>query len=575
MTIQTSLQALRIFHQAQADPNVDLAVTSSGEVRIATLFDRAINKITDMFRISSVEHRREQARQTIRDKFASEISVLGRDLSTPQNHLMFGLLEKMIAGQDESKALGELTTPPIAAALRHIREISDIAPGKDVRIAWQAMTERIADNKAPDMTFAREVARLTAEHQQKLHMDSKSAYRMAYNAAALHKRYGIETADAREILQISGQLIVRHGFENDAALTLAIDLLIPLRKAGISMIGLGRVLRAVQAQLPELAHCSPRTRISAALCYVQLQDVSSGVDKPIEEIRHRLADLKVLQGLMPRGCVIDQIHQGCHVRGKTALDSEGLESLCDSTASLATDYKTFDGSEVTTRLPAEFRQFEKQFVKDIVRDRNFAFELKHNGLPDTGFASVEKERRQAPEALTEQAYADWARGYQSHAGSINAAGALSRLQSQTIFADIDKVTADRLKNADGYATKAYGDPKTTRIQFVADRRDGDGEAHMDLRSRQFVDARVLVADPTGSGQGALQRVQVQLMLLPSGEWLPSMQGPVAALMRDCAASIPIEALDEGSTAASVKQLVETWDLVPDWDAWMQNRAPLL
>ena len=576
MTSQTSLQALRIYRQALNNPDTDLAVSSTGNVRVATLIDRAIHRIADFFNTNSIEQRREQAKHAIRAKFESEVRFLGKDLSEAQQHAICGTLNKLIAGEDFEKVSAELKSPAMSAALRHIRDASDIGHRKELEIAWKVTAERIADGKAPDMAFASKLARLTRQWKRELHVDDSKGYQLAKKTAALQNEYkGLNDDDARSILQLSNRLHTRFGLPANRARTLAIDMLVPLRKSGVGLHDLERALKTVMRKLPELANYSAQTRISAALCYVQLLDASSSVKQPLEEVKQRLADLKAMQSLMPRGCVIDQIHQGCHVRGKTKLDREGLEALSNSAASLATADQNVDGRVFEFKVPDNFRRFGRQFVKDIVRDRNLEIELKHNGLPDAEFASIEKRRRERPERLPAQDYADWARRYQNHAGSEDAAGTLSRLQSQTSFADIETVCLDRMKNADGYTTRAYGEPFTSRVQFVADRRDDGGEALMKLQTRILVDAKVLDCIPATSEQDPLPHAQVAINLLSSKDWLPALQRPIASMIRDCVASIPVKALDEGSTAARMEQLVVTWDLVPDWNAWMKERAPIL
>ncbi len=572
MTLQTSLQALQVYRLALADPATELKVTSSGDVRIATLFDRAVNRITDLFRSQPAEQRREHARQAIRDKFQSEVQLLGRPLSTPQRQVMDGAMDMLIAGQDVEQVIDRLSTPRLSIAMRHIREVSDIDTDK-LGVAWQAMTELVGDgHHAPDASFARRVAELSQRWEKELHLGKGEAYRMAFNAAALYKRYGIDAHDARDILQTSGRLRQRHGMSGNEALQFAIDLHMPMQKAGVRIDSLERALKSLQLALPALAAYEPRTRISAALCYLQLQDPSSDVDRPIDEVGRRLAELKVLQGVMPRGCKIDQIHQGGHVRGRAELNIVGLQEL-EARASTLAAYPHFDGREVRTALPDVYRTFEHQFVKDIVR--GYEFDLRHNGHPDAGFIPVESRRRAAPGKLKEQDYSEWASHYQRMAGSEAAAGTLSHLQSQTMFGDVEAITATGMVNLEGYAIKAIGDQKSTRMQFVADRRTVGGAARIDLRTTQSVDASILLADPPGVVHAELPRTPVQVALLPVSDWLPDMRQPGAALVRDFSATIPLDALDAGSTACEVRHVTETWDLVPDWDAWMRQRVTTL
>jgi hypothetical protein len=74
-------------------------------------------------------------------------------------------------------------------------------------------------------------------------------------------------------------------------------------------------MKSLDYAIPELREQPERLRISAAIRYLQLQDPKHAEVKAIKEIRRSLVDLPRLQQAMPKGCVIDQIHQGAHVRG--------------------------------------------------------------------------------------------------------------------------------------------------------------------------------------------------------------------------------------------------------------------
>jgi hypothetical protein len=80
---QTSIQALEIYKRVTENSDLDLSITFSGNVQVATKFDRAVNAIADHFRISSIEQRREQAKQVIRQKFDCEIKILAKNSKDP------------------------------------------------------------------------------------------------------------------------------------------------------------------------------------------------------------------------------------------------------------------------------------------------------------------------------------------------------------------------------------------------------------------------------------------------------------------------------------------------------------
>ena len=578
LSAQTSIQALDIYTKVMKTTDLDLSITSSGNIRIATKFDRAVNAIADHFRLNSIEQRREQAKQVIRQKFDFEMNILGNHLSTVQRKFLDGALNLMIDGEEiENMQKSIKVESKIAAfnsALKHIRAMGSGNSKESNRIAWQATQEFVANGKRlPDEKFAQKVSELTLQWKKELKLSDRAAYRLAFNAASLCRRHGIHENLAREILQVSGKLHTRENIERDNALQLAIDLYIPMKKLGIGIESIGRLRQTLSSTLPELKNLDPITQISAAVCYFQLKETNLSDSDAYDQIRGRLKQIKVMQHIMPKGCEVNQIHQGSHVRGYVDVDKTGLKNLSDKVSTL-TNYPTFNRDEVKTKLPDEYQTFEHQFVKDFVR--GFNYELRQDGVEDVEFQRIESKRRrmmisQDPaEKMSQDDFLTWARHYQRHAGSITASEASSRLQSQTFFAEVENITADESSNVTGYKTKVSGDERPTEMRFSSDKRIIRNETVIDFKVTQKIKAVVLLADPVKSDETYLPPASVQLGLLVNDEWLPKMEHSNPTVTRECQLTVASQILDAGKTDCTNQKISEAWDLMPDWDNWMSK-----
>ena len=165
---QTSIQALEIYKQVVKNYDLDLSITFSGNVHVATKFDRAINAIADHFRISSIGQRREQAQQVIRQKFDCEMKIIANHLPTRQRQLMDYALTLTIDGEKiedlQKTDLMQSSVSAFTSALNHIKEMGSGDSKESNQIAWQATQEFIANGKrSPDANFARKVSDLTIQ----------------------------------------------------------------------------------------------------------------------------------------------------------------------------------------------------------------------------------------------------------------------------------------------------------------------------------------------------------------------------------------------------------------------------
>jgi hypothetical protein len=575
---QTSIQALEIYKRVAANSDLDLSITFSGNVQVATKFDRAVNAIADHFRINSIENRRAQAKQVIQQKFDSEMKILANHLPTRQRQFMDYALGLTIEGENiEDLQKTDSVQSRIAAftsALHHIKKMGSGDSKESNQIAWQATQEFIANGKrSPDANFARKVSDLTIQWKKELKLGDREAYRLAFNAALLIRRHGIDQELALEILQISGKLHAREGLEKNEALQLAIDLYVPMKNLGIGIDSISNFRKKLLSKLPELKNYEPITQISAAVCCVQLENSGLSDLERLSEIKNRLANIGVMQNIMPKGCRVNQIHKGSHVRGYSKVDSSGLQEFSDKVSTLV-NYPTFNQSEIKTKLPDNYQYFEHQFVKDLVR--GCRYELRQNGLPDAEFMALESMRRDAMKSrnnttkISENDYTKWAHHYQRHAGSLPAAEASSRIQSQTLLADVELITAIHSINPTNYITKATGDEISTEVSFSSNRCLEKNKTVINFDATQKRKASILLATPYNSDGTYFELAQVQLFLLKNDEWLPKMQHSNPAVIRECNLTVDPETLDEGKTTCVTKKISETWDLMPDWDDWMSK-----
>jgi len=582
---QTSSQALDLYKSALENSDLDLSTTFSGNIRIATKFDRAVNSITDHFRISSIEQRREQAKQIIRQKFDSEMKILGNHLSTGQRKFMDSALNLIIDGGDINQIQqndtreSRVRVSEFNSALKHIREIGTGCSREGDRIAWQATQEFVANGKrSPDADFARLVSALTILWKKNLGLSDRAAYRLAFNVTSLNKKYGIDIQTALVILQLSGELHTRHGIKRNKALQLAIDLYIPLKKLEIGIDKISRLRQALLSKLPKLKDVDPITQISAAVCYAQLKKENYDDANAYAQIQDRLNRIPVMQNIMPKGCEVNQIHQGSHVRGYSEVDEGGLKEFIAKVTTLV-EYPSFAQSEIQTKLSDDYKYFEHQFVKDLVR--GFKYELRQNGVPDTEFMRLEYKRRNAMKSrnkttkMSADDYAQWANHYQRHAGSLVAAESSSRLQTQTLLAEVEVITANHSANEANYKVKVYSDGDSHETIFSSDRRIEKNETIVNFDATQKIKAVVLLADPIVSDETDFKIVQMQLGLLENDEWLPEMEYSNPTVIRECQLTVDTKTLDAGSTTCVAKKISETWDLIPDWNGWMSKSSPML
>jgi hypothetical protein len=482
LSTQTSTQALEIYKQVTENSDLDLSITFSGNVQVATKFDRAVNAIADHFRISSIEQRREQAKQVIRQKFDCEIKILAKHLPTAQRKFMDSALNLMIDGGNiEQAQQSDKMQPRVSAfnsALQHIRAMGSGDSKESNRIAWQATQEFVANGKrSPDVNFAQKVSELTLDWKKELKLGNREAYRLAFNSVLLCRKHGIQEKMAREILQVSGKLHAREGLEKNEALKLAIDLYIPVQKLAIGIDLIGNLRKNLISALPALKNYAPITQISAALAYCQLEQSGKNDLQSMFIVEKRIDNLKNIALHLPKGCKAECIHQGAHIRGKFTLSLDEIESCHNKLNSLKPD----NAINQEKGLTEKFRLMSAQFGKDI---RRMNYQFFRNGKTDPEVRSLIPNDLKLNIGTTDQEKDSWIESFIDYAGGGNAANLLSAFTSQTMFGDIRKVTAS--SNSKDLSVQFTGEQGTDNFIFVVDQTEVKKDRKTIVKATQFI-----------------------------------------------------------------------------------------
>jgi hypothetical protein len=415
ITSQSSIQEARVISRSSQFEDVKIIVTWSGDVREANVLEKVIYGIVDFFDASAPERRRNEAREAVKAKLSNEVSLLAGPSSGGNSA---ALTKEMVSAIDQvadtlidTGVIAKKDLPiDLGDALKNIKAITDESDKKSRKLIWQAVAEQRNENKKVSIEAAKNIAKNTKIWKESLKISTHDAFRLASNAWKLYEKKNILPEEGKEILLCAGRLISLHGFSHEDALNYAIDLRAPLKKLGVDMDSIERAMKTLDHAIPKLREHPERVRISAAVRYLQLQDTTYKDVNAIDEIHHSLADLPYFQKAMPKGCVIDQIHQGAHIRGssthsfpkpspmiggdKPLTDTE--QELTNQANSLLSAMPLCDARKPVheVSLPAVFSQFYSQHVEDMVRGsrfelRGFKYEVQHglkiHETPDVGF----------------------------------------------------------------------------------------------------------------------------------------------------------------------------------------------
>ena len=330
-----------------------------------------------------------------------------------------------------------------------------------------------------------------------------------------------------------------------------------------------------------------RLRISAAIRYLQLQDTKHHNANPIEELKKTLRDLPLLQQAMPRGCVIDQIHQGAHARGSSTHKfppespiigggpslSDTEQDLMDAATKMLGHKNLGDVKKPVhgVHLPEDFSDFDRQHVEDLVRGNRF--ELLTDNKSDAQFEGIENTRRKNPKAMSKDDYQQWINQRIEWAGSPHAAQFLSHLESQSVFGDIGEFTANQFRNKDGYSVVVAGDNQLAQTTYQANRVRGPIGDVFHLHQTHFKNAQKLRASPDMSDASSdlFMQPPLELTLLPNpGDG--KVAGPGGfSVKQSCVMEARPPALPGAPASCRIIEVSEEWDLMIDWDERMIER----
>ena len=599
ITSQTSFQAAKVIQDTSQFEDVQVTVSWSGDVRETNALERVIYGVIDFFDAGAPERRRNEAREAVKTKLTNEISFLvGPSSGVGSAALTDEMTEAInqVAGKliDEGLISKKSIPDDLGDALQNIKEITAETDKKSRKLIWKAVAEQRNENKKVSIDAAKKISQNTKIWKESLNISTRDAFRLASNAGELYESKKILPEEGKEILLCSGRLISLHGFSKKGALNYAIDLRAPLKTLSLGMDSVERVMKSLDYAIPELREQPERLRISAAIRYLQLQDAKYKDVQPIDEIRRSLDDLPRLQQAMPKGCVIDQIHQGAHVRGLSKHSfPEPSPNIGDKKNSLtAPEQALTDGANSlmsakplgnTSKpvhgvfLPEVFSQFYSHHVEDMVRGNRF--ELLTDKKVDTKFSQIEEKRRENPKQLSSKEYEQWATERVRWAGSDRAVQIISNLESQTLFGDVAVFSRAEFKNQDQYSVIASGDNNLAQTSFQANRLT-DTNVFIDefiLRETHYDNATRLLAEPTDMNDrsdGLLLRPQLEIPLIPNpGENIKAGAGGFS-VKRSVGLSLTVPKISQMPPTCRITEVSEEWDLMVDWDEWMSMRKEI-
>lgn len=598
ITSQTSLQAAKVIQDASQFEDVQITVSWSGDVREANALERVIYGVIDFFDAGAPERRRNEAREAVKTKLTTEVSILvgppSRVGSAALPNEMTAAINQVANNLIDTGAIAKTNLPnDLGDALQNIKQITAETDKKSRKLIWKAAAEQRNENKKVSIDAAKYIAQNTKSWKESLSISTRDAFRLASNAWNLYESKKIPLEDGKEILLCSGRLINRHGFKKKDALNYAIDLRAPLNALGLGLDSVERVMKYLDYAIPELRKQPERLRISAAVRYLQLQDPKYINVKPIEEIRRSLNDLPRLQQAMPKGCVIDQIHQGAHIRGLSKhsfpepspnIDNENSltapeQALTVSANSLMSAKPVVSTSKLVhgVSLPEVFTNFYKLHVEDLVRGNRF--ELQADNQIDTKFSQIEEERRKNPKTFSTNQYQQWAENRIRWAGSERTVQIISGLESQSLFADVAVFSRTQFQNQDRYSVSASGENNLAQTSFQANRLTGTNQFidEFILRETRYDNATRLLADPTDVNDRSdelLPRPQLEIPLIPNpGENIKAGAGGFS-VKRSVGLSLSAPKLSASPPTCRITEVSEEWDLMVDWDQWMSMRKEI-
>lgn len=574
---QSSVQAAEIIRGAIKTADRELVVSRSGNVRLAYGPEKLFLKLINAIDSNAREKRMDAAKVAVANKLSTELRTLGIDISTKKMPHVERLANSLVSQRLGSGYAGQHVKSDIERSIfqefEKIKYVLAHTKEKKLKYFWKAVEHERASGRKPDIKKASTITEKTVEWAKAFGVSKKSAFNAALNAYKLKQKKGIQLEEGKHILLLAGRLSTRHNFSDTLALQFAIDNYPVLQALQVGMDRIERIIKSLDEQLPELRGMPQITRISAAIRYLQLQSDPANEAQPLDEIRKSLADLPILQQGMPSGCIIDQIHQGSHIHGATKVASNHFKELEKQTATLNQEpfYDTRSNSVWDVSFPEIFENFDEQHVKDLARGLHI--ELRTDDSVDPTFSLLENKRRRNPKKLSETDYQQWAEIRSSWAGSTETAATISHFQSQTFFAEVESITAEKLRNTAGYATKELANPELSFTYYDANRKHTDTGDVFELKATRYINAPLLAGEPKKSQSGDLfSQPSLTFSLAPN----PGTDSPATpnafTVKRECVIQVNADDLAKGLTRCRVIAVTEEWDIKIDWNSRRSNRV---
>ena len=527
ITSQTSIQAAELIRDSSQEEDIQLVVSWSGDIRKANALERVIYGVVDFFDPGAPERRRNEAREVVKAKLTNEVSILARpaarsdsvSLNEEMTRAISKVADKLI---DEGVIPTKDIPSDLCDALQNIKKITDETDEKSRKLIWKAAAEQRNKSKKVSIDAAKNIARNTKLWKESLKVSTRDAFRLASNTWKLYESKKISPDEGKEILLCYGRLIRRHGFNQKDALNYAIDLRAPLKQLGVGLDSVERVMKTLDGEIPEFHKQPERVRISAAIRYLQLQDSKHNNLNPIEEIRRSLADLPRLQQAMPMGCVIDQIHQGSHIRGISKHVFPEPSPIIDGGKSLTANEQALTNG-ANSLMSADILKSTSEPVHEVQLSKVFEnFDWQH----------VANFSRQ--QFLNQEEY------------SVTTSGGDTLAQAS--------FQANRLNSLNPYVDE------------------------FSLYATHYANATRLLADPVNSGKSKndelMLRARIEIPLIANPAPNTKASADRFSVKRSVQLSLTVPKSPGISASCRVAEVSEEWDLMVNWDGWMSEREKI-
>lgn len=569
---QTAMQALEIYRTG-IDSGKGVAVNEkTGTVRVATIFDRFASKLAIRFtNVNPTVVWTERAKAHIMDKFVQEDLFLrgGQPLQNDNTELK-DAVESILAQQTaygprpadaRSSVMLKLTTAtePVQLALFNILATHDNITHKTALFFRQAISQQKNSGQPPDIPFAYAVADTAHKWKKIIGLSSEQAFKLAYDAQLLHTQRGIPPETDMKILQNAGRLVNGHGLEPSDALQFAIDLHPLLGEMHLTLGEIASLANSLEARKAIRNDLPEKTRLSAAICYLQQLGANQSEEKAIAIIQQRLERKPFIESKLPRGCTKDCIHQGAHIRSVYAFDQNQLANFKKRTETLNI-YPTAHDEKVLNKA-AKFGNLDPQFGIDATRA---PFSASRAGKPDSIFTKLELQKQILNVKFKNEQLSAWLDSYIDFAGGENASKVLSRFTSQTIFGDVTTQSARATRTPDDLLCLSQAKQGGTTFIYKMDRIDVSGEERIDLHNTTMFNAIGLTVDqgfdPSDPFDPAIKQYILPLVA-NAGEEKASERA--YSVRYDFKASLARADLDADRTTCTPLEIRVAYDLIID------------